>query len=313
MTRRLLRRPTRRQVLGGAAGFVAAAAWRVPAVRAAIADPVALGEAEATILTDGHLNLPLSFALPEQRAEEIAALLEPHGLPTDAIRPDCNITLFRTADRLVLLDAGAGPMFQDTAGRLPESLAEAGIGAEDITDIIFTHGHPDHLWGVIDDFDEPVFPEASYWVPQAEWDFWRADDTLSNMPEAGKAFVVGARNRFDAIEERVSLVKPGDEPVPGVEAIDTSGHTPGHTSYMLHGNGESMLVVGDAISHPVISFEKPGWHSGADQDREKGAATRRALLERIVVDNARIVGFHLPYPGIGTAERQGEAYRFVPI
>jgi len=101
------------------------------------------------------------------------------------------------------------------------------------------------------------------------------------------------------------------EVLPGVEAIDTSGHTPGHTSYMLHGGGDSLLVVGDAISNSVISFEKPTWHSGTDQDPDKGVKTRTALLDRLATDQTKIIGYHLPHPGQGVAERNGTAYRFV--
>jgi len=298
---------TRRTVLKGMAGAAA-----LPLVRPAFAATHALGEAEIQILSDGNLTLPIGFVLPDRSKEEIEALFAPHNMATDSLTPDCNITLYRTGDRLVLFDAGAGANFQATAGELATNLEEAGIDPADITDVVFTHAHPDHLWGVLDDFDDPLFSEAQHWVPQTEWDYWRADDTLANMPEERKTFVVGAQSRFEAIEDLVAMIKPGQEVVPGVEAVDTSGHTPGHMSYMIHGGGESVLVIGDAITNAVISFERPDWQSGSDQDREKGAATRMALLDRLAADKSRIIGFHLPHPGLGGVEKSGNAYRFVP-
>lgn len=273
---------------------------------------LAVGTGSVTVLSDGALTLPMSFVLPDRSAAEIAALLSPHGLPLDQVRPDCNVTLLRSAGRTVLFDAGAGPMFQDTAGKLADSLAAAGIEPGEVTDVCFTHAHPDHLWGVIDDLDEPVFANARFWMDRTEWEFWRAPGTLDAMPEERKSFVVGARNRMQAIEDRVQLFDPGSEVVPGVEAVASTGHTPGHTSFALHGGGDGLLVVGDAISNAVISFERPDWHSGSDQDPAQGAATRRRLLDRLAADRMRVVGFHLPYPGIGTVERAGAAYRFSP-
>jgi glyoxylase-like metal-dependent hydrolase (beta-lactamase superfamily II) len=302
----------RRRVLGAVAA--AAAVSGLPG-RPALAAPapvrLALGDAEVTVLSDGGLVLPMGFYLPETPQVEIDALLTPHGLPTDMVRPDCNLTLLRTGDRVVLFDAGAGPLFQETAGKLPESLSAAGVAPDEITDVCFTHAHPDHLWGVIDDFDEPVFPNARFWMNRMEWDFWRAPETLDAMPEARKSFVVGAQNRMDVIEPQVTLFDAGAEVVPGVEAVASFGHTAGHCSFMIHG-GDGLLVVGDAIANAVISFERPDWHAGSDQDPAAGAATRGRLLDRLTADKARILGFHLPYPGIGSVERKGAHYRFAP-
>lgn len=301
----------RRAFLGAAAAATALVA--LPGRRSDAAAParLQLGDAEATVLSDGGLVLPMNLYLPDTPAAEIAALLSPHKLPLDVVQPDCNLTLLRIGDRVVLFDAGAGPLFQNTAGKLPESLAAAGIDRSEVTDLCFTHAHPDHLWGVLDDFEEPVFPNARYWMNRIEWDFWRAPGTLAAMPEARQSFVVGAQNRMTAIEDRVELFDAGDELVPGVEAVGSFGHTPGHVCFMVH-RGGGLMVVGDAIVNAVISFERPDWHSGSDQDVERGAVTRRRLLDRLATDRAQIVGFHLPYPGIGVVERSGARYRFAP-
>lgn len=301
---------TRRTLLkaGTALGAAAIAGVR-PSF--AMSDPMMLGENEVTVVSDGNLSLPMNFLLPDRSADEIEALFKPHGLPTDAATPDCNITVLRQGDRLVLFDAGAGANFQATAGELLSGLEDAGIDPSEVTDVVFTHAHPDHLWGILDDFDDVLYSDATLWVPQAEWDYWRADDTLAKTPEARKSFVVGAQTRFETMEDQVQMVTPGMEVVPGVEAIDTSGHTPGHMSYLIHGGGGSVLVVGDAITNSVISFEKPDWASGSDQDAQKGIETRKALLDRLATDQSRLIGFHLPDMGIGRVERSGSAYRFV--
>ncbi|MYZ49774.1 MBL fold metallo-hydrolase, partial [Propylenella binzhouense] len=283
--------------------------------RALAAEPhrQALGADEVRVVSDGNLVFrPAKFLAPEADDAAFAALMEGYGLPLDEAKPACNVVLLRQADRLVLFDAGAGPRFMESAGRLPANLEAAGIDPAEITDLVFTHGHPDHLWGVLDDFDEEVFPEARYHVARPEWDFWMGADIMARLPEAQQAFAAGARRNFAAIEARVAFFDPGQEVVPGVEAIETFGHTPGHVSFALRSGGDTLVLTGDAISHAAVSFERPDWVTSTDFDRGLGAATRAKLLDRLAAEKTPLLSYHLPYPGIGFAERKGTAYRFAP-
>jgi glyoxylase-like metal-dependent hydrolase (beta-lactamase superfamily II) len=283
------------------------------ATRAAFAlGMVKLGDAEISIVSDGTLTLPISFAYPDAPAEELKALLQSTGATGDALSPDCNVTIVKRGDRIAVFDVGSGPNFMPNAGKLVENLGEAGIDPAVVTDVVFTHAHPDHLWGLVDELDELVFPEAAYHMSSAEWDYWRAPDTLDKTPDARKAFVAGALSRFPKIEDRITLFGWGKEILPGVEAVDTSGHTAGHTSFVVHGGPESVMIVGDAITHAAISFGHPGWPSGSDHDAQKGIATRKMLLDRLAKDRSKIIGFHLPHPGSGMVEAKGDAYIFAP-
>lgn len=276
----------------------------------AVAD-IALGAKTITTVSDGHLVLPLDFVFPDAPQDELVSLLEAAGLGTDALQPDCNVTVLKDGDRVVLFDVGSGPNFMPTAGEILDNIEAAGITPEDVTDVVFTHAHPDHIWGLMDDFDEFVFPEANYYINQAEWDYWRAEDTLDKMPEARKSFVVGARNRLEALEDVIRFFNWGDEVLPGIEAVDTRGHTPGHTSFAIHDGSDSVMVIGDAATSAIVSFAHPEWPSGSDQDTEQGIVTRTSLLDRLTLEQSRLVGFHLPGGGIGRVEKDGTAYRFV--
>ena len=291
-------------------GMAAAASMLLPAGLSR-AWALEIGDSVLTSVSDGNLVLPLSFSYPDAPQDELIALLEKNGLPTDSLLPDCNVPILKTPDRLIMFDVGSGSNFMPSAGRLLDNMAEAGFDPADVTDVVFTHGHPDHLWGLLDDFDEIVFPNASFHMGRAEWDFWRDPGTVDAMPEERKTFAVGAQNRLTVLEDMINLFEPGAEVLPGVEAVDTSGHTPGHMSFMLHGGSEPVLVAGDAITHFAVSFAHPDWPSGSDQDAEKGVQTRLRLLDRLAADKAALSAYHLPVPGEGRVERDGAAYRFV--
>jgi glyoxylase-like metal-dependent hydrolase (beta-lactamase superfamily II) len=220
------------------------------------------------------------------------------------------VTLIRTGRETILVDAGSGPNFMPSAGKLVDNLDAAGIAADTVTKVVFTHGHPDHLWGIIDGLDELAFPNASYVVAAAEWDFWTGDDATRGLPEDRIVFVQAARRNYGRIKDRVAMVKPGDDIVSGLRVVGTPGHTQGHVSLEI-GGGDGVLITGDALTHAVISFQYPRWRSAADHEAERAAATRVSLLDRLAADRLQIVGFHLPYPGIGRVERKDKGYRFV--
>ena len=300
--------PSRRDLLttGLYAGLLAAAPVPLFTRKVFAAD-----DSEIIVLSDGHLVLPLSYSFPMNTAEELAPLVVGGSETPTQIEPACNITLYRTGDRLVLFDVGAGAHFMPTAGKLGESLEAAGIDPSEVTDVVFTHAHPDHLWGLVDDFDEEVFTEAAYHISRAEWDYWTDPDTVDTIGEERKSFAVGAASRLERIAEKTNRFEAGGEVVAGIESVPTYGHTPGHTSFVIRQESNATMVTGDAVTHAEISFRYPEWLSGADQDPDTAIATRKSLLDRLAADDMAIIGYHLPDPGRGRVETDGAAYRFV--
>ena len=207
---------------------------------------------------------------------------------------------------------GSGADFMPSAGKLVSSLDAIGLTPEDITHVLFTHAHPDHIWGVLDDFDDPLFAEATYMMGRAEWDYWWNPETVDTIGAARAPFAVGAKRRMEAIEDAVELFDDGDEVLPDIAAIASYGHTPGHMAFEVRAGDDAALIVGDAIGNHHAAFARPDWPSGSDQDQDTAISTRTQLLDRLAGEQMRLVGFHLPDGGMGRVERTGGAYRFVP-
>ncbi|GIT93002.1 MBL fold metallo-hydrolase [Jannaschia pagri] len=263
--------------------------------------------ATLTTVSDGHLTLPSNMIFDPMPQDDLSAVLNDFGMSGPQLTPDCNLALLQQGDRVVLFDAGAGSDFQLSAGRLLDGLDHLGIDPESVTDVVFTHAHPDHIWGVLDDFGDPLFSQSTHHIGATEMAYWSDPQTVESIGTARASFAVGAKRRLEAIADQLQTFDHGQEVVPGVEAILTPGHTPGHMAFDLGG----AIVLGDAIGNHHVAFARPEWLSGSDQDQALAAETRVALFDRISADDRPVVGFHLPQGGIGQVEKGQDGYRFV--
>jgi len=295
----------RRQFIGSAAAF-GGSVIAGPALSS-----LSLGSLQIDVLSDGHLVLPGDFILGPMPQNVITPVLERYSINPERLEPECNLTLLRDGTNTVLFDVGSGPDFMPTAGQLDTALDAMGVSVDDITHVVFTHGHPDHLWGLLDDFDDPKFPNAVYMMGEIELDYWRDPNTVASIGDARAAFAVGAARRLEAVQDQLVAIKPNTEILPGVMSHASYGHTPGHLAFEIRGGSNSVMVVGDALGNHHVGFEMPDLPSGSDQNADQAAQTRLSLLDKIATDNMQLIGFHLP-GGLGRVERVADAYRFVP-
>lgn len=271
----------------------------------------ALGDMTISTLSDGYLTLPPDFIFGPMPKDELTEVLLPYGVDQGSLQSQCNLTLLRSGDRTVLFDTGAGPEFMTSAGQLIDSLDAAGVAPEDITDVVFTHAHPDHIWGVLDDFDEPLFYEATHHIGRVEHDYWMDPDTVNTIGTARATFAVGAARRIEAIQGQLQLFEDGAEVLPGIIAQMTPGHTPGHMAFVASSGAASALILGDAIGNDHVALARPDWNSGSDQDMETAAATRVRLIDQITTDDLQVVGFHFGGGGLGRIVTEAGMRRFV--
>jgi glyoxylase-like metal-dependent hydrolase (beta-lactamase superfamily II) len=301
----------RRKFLAIAGGLVAAGV--LPRSALALAGPhtIKQGAYDLTIVSDGALMLPLSIVTPDAPAEMIKTLLGAQ-VQDDKAEFQVNIVLLRSGSEVVLIDTGTGtgPGGQPTSGKLAESLKAAGADPASVTKVIFTHAHPDHLWGSTAE-GAIAFPKASFHMAQAEHDFWAAPDLSSKMPKEMEGMVKGTQGQLTALKEKMVMFKPGEEVVAGLMAIDTAGHTPGHVSFEMTG-GDGLIIVGDAITSAAVFFAHPDWKFGFDADGATAVTNRKKLLDMASTAKKLMVGYHWPYPGIGRAEAKDGAFVYVP-
>jgi glyoxylase-like metal-dependent hydrolase (beta-lactamase superfamily II) len=210
------------------------------------------------------------------------------------------------------MDTGAGGNFAPTAGKIAESLKAVGVEASAITKVIFTHAHPDHCWGTLGADGKPIFPNASFHMAETEWNFWTAPDLASKMPKEMEGMVKGTQGQLAGIKDKVAMFKPGAEVLPGINVLDTPGHTPGHVSFELAG-GDGLIITADAITNPLVFFPHPDWKFGFDADHATAIANRKKLLDMAAAGKKKLLGYHWPYPGIGMAEAKDGAYVYVPV
>jgi glyoxylase-like metal-dependent hydrolase (beta-lactamase superfamily II) len=309
MTHSMFDTLSRRHFLAGTAALGLASF--TPARAQAVSTKV--GDLEVITVSDGNLQMPTSFLFPGQPAEVLQKLYADEGQPFDLMaKPPLNITIVKSGSETIIIDTGAGTNFMDSAGKLADSLQAANVDPASITKVVLTHGHPDHLWGAIDDFDDTErFSNATYVIGAREWDYWTNADLVDSTPDDGKGMAAGTQRILKRLENKMQRLNAGDAIAAGLTFLPTHGHTPGHMSVMLESGSERLLVLGDSINNAVVNFARPDWPFGPDVDKEQAIQTRLSLLSMLASDKLRVIGYHLPKGGLGIVEVKDNGFRFV--
>lgn len=294
--------------LGAAAG-VKLTVDALPAYAQSVAQAAAfyqttLGDFQVTVIRDLVASLPVSTLVSNASETEVNELLSANSFPGGSELPNnIKVMLVNTGDNLVLLDTGLGAAAN---GQLIPTLELIGIAPGDITHVLISHFHPDHINGVAVD-GAPAFPNAMYMMAQAEYDLITSDPASD--------FFSGAVATLQPVVDAgiMEFYATDDELVPGISAVAAFGHTPSHHAFEVTSGGQTLLNTVDAIIHPVISVQRTDWTFGFDAIPEQAIETRRALLNRVASEGIFMYGYHFPFPGIGVVAATGEdEFRFTP-
>lgn len=276
-----------------------------------------VGDIEVLVISDGVLPLPTQMLGHNASTSERAEWLEEMYLPQEVLDWPLNVMVVHSGDRTILLDAGLGmdPDLQlPRAGQLIHRLGAAGIDLAEITDVVITHMHMDHIGGLlIDGVKERLRPDLKIHVAAAEVEFWKSPDfSRTNMPQGfPDALRATARHFWAEYSGYVHTFQDEQEIAPGVTARRTGGHTPGHCVVRVASAGEALTFAGDAVF--AVGFDQPNWHNGFEHDPEESARVRIALLQELAGTGEMLVATHLPFPSVGRVSLEGETFRWVPV
>jgi glyoxylase-like metal-dependent hydrolase (beta-lactamase superfamily II) len=275
-----------------------------------------IGEFSATIIGDGQAQFPAHplYAV-NARPGEVKKALRRRFLDTEKYTLQCNILLVNNGRDKVLIDTGAGPTLGNDLGHLPTHLRAAGVQPDQITAVLVSHGHLDHIGGLVGPSGLPNFPNAQLYLSEPEWRFWHSNTIdLSSMPIADgfrQNFINAARTNLEPLKERITTFKFGQEVLPGITAIPAQGHSPGHTAFLVASGPDSLLHAGDVFHHPAFDLAHPQWATAFDQDAALAHQTRRALLGQASSDRSLLMAYHLPFPALGHVRKVGRRYEWV--
>ncbi|MCO5145457.1 MAG: MBL fold metallo-hydrolase [Aquamicrobium sp.] len=270
-----------------------------------------LGAFEITAINDGTRpgdGIHTIFGVDRDEAE-VSALLEENFLPVDRFFNSFTPALVNTGSDLVLFDTGLGAGAREGGlGQLRARLEASGYAPGDVTVVVLTHFHGDHIGGLMEN-GEPAFPNARYVTGQAEYDFWTADERQSGPTENAAR---GVQANVVPLAEKTTFIGDGDAVAPGITGMLAAGHTPGHMIFHLESEGRRLLLTADTSNHYVASLRRPDWHVSFDMDREAGAATRARVFDMVAAERIPFLGYHMPFPAVGFIEKLDVGYRFVP-
>jgi len=279
-----------------------------------------VGSYEVTVVTDGVNRSPLGENYVRNAPKEAVnrALASAH-METDKVTSPVTPIVVNTGTKLVVIDTGFGPRLykqsKGAVGQFHSNLDAAGFDRNAVDAVIISHFHFDHISGLLTSDEKPAFPNAEVMVPASEWKFWMDDGNMSGAPagSAAEANFNNVRRVFRSLNEVTHYV-PGRELVSGITGIATPGHTLGHTSHIISSGPDRVIVQGDVTSSIGLLFVRnPGWHVMFGMDGPMAEQTRRKLYDMAAADQILVQEFHYPFPAVGYVQKDGSAYRWVPI
>jgi glyoxylase-like metal-dependent hydrolase (beta-lactamase superfamily II) len=315
---------SRRAALIGAGAVIAAATLDLPGPTPALAQGAAMnqapgfyrykiGDVTLTAINDGFARRPLENFIGNAALPDVRKAMEQAFLPQDALSITFTTLAIQQGGKLTLIDTGNGDSGAPSSGTWMANFKAAGFDPKDVSSVVFSHFHGDHINGFRLKDGTAVFPNAEALVPAAEWAFWMDDAKMSAAPEGMKGAFAGVRRVFGPIAKDVKRFEPGKELLPGLIPVAAPGHTPGHTAFALSSGNGRLMIMSDTTNHPALFVRNPDWSAVFDMDGPQAVTTRRRLLDMVSAERMQVAFYHAPFPATGFIARAGNGFEMVPV
>lgn len=272
-----------------------------------------IGDVQVTALSDGSVPIDLPKLLRGTSHTEVDAMLA-RSFIANPMEVSINAFLVELGNRRILVDTGAGDLFgPGNGGRLPEALALAGIGPDQITDILLSHIHADHSGGLVRG-GKIMFKNATVHVGKADLDFFLDTANATKTGYDIHHFEQGTAMLKPYVDAgKVRAFDRSGEIFPGLTAELRPGHTPGAAFYTLSSHGSTLVFIGDTIHAAAVQFPRPDVTVSFDQNQPKARAVRQQAFAAFADGRTLVAAPHLAFPGVGHIARDGAGYRWFPI
>ena len=272
-----------------------------------------LGDFEVTAISDGTVALPVDKLLTNVKPGQVDKALARAFLKAP-VETSVNGYLINTGTKLVLIDTGAAGLFGPTLGKLQANLKAAGYTPEQVDEVYITHLHPDHVGGLFVD-GKMAFPNAVVRADKHDADFWLSEANMKKAPKDLQGFFQGAMASLNPYvkADKFKPFEGNTDLAPGVKAIATHGHTPGHAIYAIESKGQKLVLWGDLMHVAAVQFPNPSVTIQFDTDAKAAAAQRKKAYADAAKGGYIVGSAHLSFPGLGRLRAEGAGYVFVPV
>ena len=272
---------------------------------------MSLGSRTITVVSDGYVAFE-DWHTPNIDTADRAQMLSDHFLPTDIYQGSVNSFIIEDANGVTLIDGGTGDLLGPPTGHLVNNMRAAGFQPEDVTTLLATHLHPDHVGGIYTSEGAAVFPNAELVVSEDDHRFWTDAGMQAQAPEAARFLWDIAGSALGAYSGRVRRFQGASDVLPGISPVALPGHTPGQCGFQIADGDETLLIWADLIHVAPLQLRRPDIVFAFDVDPELAVTTRQTTLDMVATDGIQVAGMHLPFPGTGHIVRDENAFALVP-